>query len=450
MFSSIRPFTLAAALAVGASPVGRAEIVQWAVDPALTTISAFALDQFIYYDVVGTGYLTRFRNQANPAPWSVGNVANFGGWVSTDYDESNGTIQIVDGGAILGFNSGAYRPNPSEFDGFSQSYTGATTAPAVFGGRVRAEVLSSIFLADAMFSLYNASLDVQSTVLSVVDSGGLGVGQFTVAGGVAHWDSLRLNIDGFNSFVGQIHPDRVMHDVSGAYGVVSGQGSISSSGAPSGFDRKMTLLLQINGELKMFGEQDTPPYIQFQTSLTAYANVAGPGSSPDNPIAPDEVASLFRVFTNVVGNQWFDFENATAFDLVAEEGSLLTGFTGLAADSDAAFLVSVDGIELGLFSASSPFVFAHYFDQLGDLLIDGVGVTAARLQRVAAMESFAAMRAFSLQEVEGLQIRVAFDSLYGSFSVSAVPEVGSLSVAAIGAVCLAAALGRARRSGRRR
>jgi hypothetical protein len=169
-----------AALAIGAVALAKpasAAIVNWDIDATQSKITLAIPDTKLNLD--GTDLTARVRNQSTASGgnnvWNVGNSAFMDGTLKTNYKELTGnsiTFLSHSPGDIVGLNSGNYRPNPAAFNPGSTNaenpdgqFTNTTTAPAVFGARVRASV--SILTVDAGFlDIRNVSYDAQSGVLA--------------------------------------------------------------------------------------------------------------------------------------------------------------------------------------------------------------------------------------------------------------------------------------------
>lgn len=150
-------------------------LTTWAIDPAQSYLSLAIADQVVNYD--GTDITLRVRNQTGDSgPWNEGNSAAIAGTIRTNYLDGH-SIEFLAGQVdIVGVESGAYRPNPSDFDPDATDaenplgrFLGTSAAPAVFGGRVRASlvVLWEVTVDAGFVSLGNITYEVASGLLPI-------------------------------------------------------------------------------------------------------------------------------------------------------------------------------------------------------------------------------------------------------------------------------------------
>ena len=188
-------------------------LTTWTIDQSQSSLSLAIADQVVNYN--GTDITIRVRNQSggNSGPWNVGNSAAIAGTISTNYIDGHSIEFLAGQTNIVGINSGNYRPNPSDFDPNATdaenpkgSFTGTSTAPAVFGGRVRASlvVMWEITVDIGFLSFYNTKYEVSSGELPITSNSFAG-NSLTV--GI---DSSGLGIDGLRvAVLGQPVPDRL-------------------------------------------------------------------------------------------------------------------------------------------------------------------------------------------------------------------------------------------------
>ena len=183
----------------------------WTIDQSQSFLSLAIADQAVNYD--GTDITIRVRNQSggNSGPWNAGNSAAIAGTISTNYIDGQSIEFLAGQTNIVGVNSGNYRPNPGDFDPNATdaenpigSFTGTSTAPAVFGGRVRASlvVIWELTVDAGFFSFYNTSYEVSSGVLPITGN------RFASNSLTVGIDSSGLGIDGLSVIaIGQPVPD---------------------------------------------------------------------------------------------------------------------------------------------------------------------------------------------------------------------------------------------------
>lgn len=174
----------------------------WEIDESNSTISISIPDQDI--NVSGFTVNAQLRNQvgSDGGPWNVGNTASVDGQIITDYVDG-ASIQFVGGTSnIVGLNSGSYRPNPASWDAVNEVFTDTTTAPGVFGGRLRGTALSQT--ADAGFlSFRNVLFELDSTGLSIGGGGDFAANTLTFG-----MQSADLDFDGLFFLLAQLDDKR--------------------------------------------------------------------------------------------------------------------------------------------------------------------------------------------------------------------------------------------------
>ncbi len=101
------------------------------------------------------------------------------------------------------------------------------------------------------------------------------------------------------------------------------------------------------------------------------------GRSQQNPILPVVIVIGIFQFPNVPSGNWFDPPLASGYEYEMTSDSLFTKISGFPKDIDAdnRFTVSVGGKVLGEFGPGETLNFADYKDILGDLLVNGEGVS---------------------------------------------------------------------------
>jgi hypothetical protein len=153
--------------------------VSWTIDSGASSLSVAIPDQPIILDGTEAEVLVRNQSGGNSGPWNVGNTAQFGGTIDTEFVDGS-SIQFLAGQAnFLGVNSGSYRPDPAAYTGGTinpdgtasgGNFSGTATAPGVFGARFRAtvEVFGFPVTVDAAFaSFYDTKYDIASDPLPI-------------------------------------------------------------------------------------------------------------------------------------------------------------------------------------------------------------------------------------------------------------------------------------------
>jgi protocatechuate 3,4-dioxygenase beta subunit len=250
--------------------------VTWNIVQAQSYLSMAIPDQSV--DLDGTTVTVRVRNQSggNSGPWNVGNTAAISGTLSTNYVDGASIEFLAGQPNLVGVNSGSYRPNPADFDPTAidadnpnGSFTGTSSAPAVFGARVRASV--SIFTVDAAFiAFYNTDYELSSSALAIAGSS---FPANTLNVGIVRSD---LAIDGLSVvLIGQKVADTLttVDDMTATNSAATG--TITNLG---GQNRQLTIPIQLNLSIPI---DDDPTHNLTATGtgqLVATADVTQPGT----------------------------------------------------------------------------------------------------------------------------------------------------------------------------
>ncbi|MBZ0267894.1 hypothetical protein K8I85_07050, partial [bacterium] len=121
-----------------------------------------------------------------------------------------------------------------------------------------------------------------------------------------------------------------------------------------------------------------PPGTILTLTWDATYNVLGssgaPGSSVDDPILPDCPAPPF-CFDSVCDSCWIDPPSTYGYRYETSD-RLMTGVLGWSPHLDGPIRVSVESVDLGLFDPQGTLHFADHAQQLGSLLVGGIGVTS--------------------------------------------------------------------------
>jgi len=181
-----------------AGPSSAATIV-WTVDQSESYLSLAVPDQSVTIGTTTATIQVRNPSGSNSGPWNIGNTAAMGGTLTTDYVEGS-SIEFLSGD-MFGLVSGNYRPNPAAFNPASTNtanpngqFTNTTTAPGVFGARVRANSLADA----AFFNFTSVDYDIVSTALGI-SAGSFAANSLTL--GIASAD---VAFDGLSIiFIGQ-------------------------------------------------------------------------------------------------------------------------------------------------------------------------------------------------------------------------------------------------------
>lgn len=210
--------------------------LNWNIDESVSILTLAMPDQAISLN--GTAATVRVRNQttANSGDnvWDVGNRAWVDGTISSDItaggggNYANGSISFTGGThSMVGLTTTTpvltpppatdnhlYRPNPAAFNSTSTNtanpngqFTNTTTAPGVFGARVRATVTSpfTITVDAAYISFLDVDYDLASTGAVPISGGSFAANQLSM--GIA---DTHIAFDGLSIIlVGQLIPDSV-------------------------------------------------------------------------------------------------------------------------------------------------------------------------------------------------------------------------------------------------
>jgi hypothetical protein len=178
--------------------------VNWDIDPSLSSFKLTIPDQVV---TLGTTTATmRLRNQNNAA-WTQ-NTAPVDGLLATNVAGGLSSIQFLGGASsLVGINTGGYRPNPAAFStaatstlNTAGSFTNTSTAQAVYGARVNAQV-SIITVNTGYIAFDQVSYDVSSAVTAIT-----GTSFLSNALSVGILDS-RVGFDGISTIIGQVVAD---------------------------------------------------------------------------------------------------------------------------------------------------------------------------------------------------------------------------------------------------
>jgi len=229
---------------LGATAPADAALVHWSIDSSQSYMRLNIPDQVI--NVEGFSTTLRMRDAASNASWTDngGRRASLGGLLTTNYHDG-ASIQFLPGlSHIVALEGTNLRPNPAAFSPAATSpanpdgmYTDSSSAPAAFGARVRATVLTttvdSVFLAfrDVLFELESG----------VVPLGG----GTTIAAGTTEWGmpSAGPDVDGISTLLlGEWIPDYRALPVSLPNASNSATGTVTDLGP---YLRQLTLAVNV-------------------------------------------------------------------------------------------------------------------------------------------------------------------------------------------------------------
>jgi hypothetical protein len=265
---------LAAALAAAgyAAPSSAATIV-WTLDDVASQLTLAVPDQVV---TIGTTTATiQVRNQSGTNnPWTVGNTAKLGGTITTNYVDGT-SIEFLSGD-MFGLVSGSYRPNPAAFNPASTNtanpngqFTNTTTAPGVYGAKVRANV--GIAVDAAFFNFTAVDYDIVSTAL------GISAGSFTANTLTLGMETANVSFDGLSIiFVGQPIPDSV-GTITGVFGTNTAAAGTITTPNPIGDPLLRRLEIPVVLPL-MLNLQGTMLSASATGTVVAYGYVPEPGT----------------------------------------------------------------------------------------------------------------------------------------------------------------------------
>ncbi|MEM7235759.1 MAG: hypothetical protein AAF517_26555, partial [Planctomycetota bacterium] len=201
-FARFSRFVLALVLPIVflATRAANGEPTIWVIDPARSEISISIPDSEVTFGL--DFYSLQYRNDLgqNEGPWDFGNFTSLSGTIFADYVEGE-SISFASGShAIEGGVTSDYRPDDSVFDpalvdnlNESGQYNGTSTAPGVFGARVR--ITSDSETVDAAFQKFeDVEFDVGSEgPLPITD------GSFASEDLEVGLSSMTLDVDGLET-----------------------------------------------------------------------------------------------------------------------------------------------------------------------------------------------------------------------------------------------------------
>lgn len=228
-----------AALSLVALPAA-ADVVKWDVDPAASYLRLTIPDQEV--NVTNVGNVTiRMRDANSTTQWTDagGRRAAIDGEIATDYVD--GTSITFLGGAhnLFAIEGTSLRPNPADWSAATTNYTGTSTAPAAFGGRVRGTYIltfDAAFLAfrSVKFDLTNASTGAIAITNGVFAGG---TTQCGIASALADADGLELPLG-----LGQPMPDVLHGEVPSQVQINAAGGALTNLG---GLNRRLTYTINL-------------------------------------------------------------------------------------------------------------------------------------------------------------------------------------------------------------
>lgn len=221
-----------AAVAIGvalASPAS-AFLVNWDIDPSLSSFKLAVPDQTV---TIGTITATmRLRNQNN-ATWTQNN-APVDGLLATSLTGSMTQIQFLGGSSsLVGVNTTNYRPNPAAYNtavtdatNSAGTFTNTSSAAGVYGARVNASI-SIITTNLGYIAFRNVQYDVASAVTALTGTSFLAnVLSVGIQDSQIAFDSIAGGTSGVGDALGQ--SGAIMAVNSGA-----GAGSLVNLGGPN-------------------------------------------------------------------------------------------------------------------------------------------------------------------------------------------------------------------------
>jgi len=254
------------------SQVASANQVTWTIDASQSKLTLAIPDQTL--NLNGTTAVLRMRNQSGTSnTWNQGNSAGLSGTFLSEYKELSGgpSLEFTAGGALVGVNSGSYRPNPAAFSPFPSSDTGTylnnSTAPAVFGSKGRS-VVSLVSLDLGYFSFHNVVFDLAGLAALTGSNGNYSYAASQAALGLANAD---VAIQGLPAIVvDHLLPNTIDTISVAATSLSSGSATIASTG---GLNRRMTIPILVSSVMDLSG---TPLLFTFSGQIVATAVVPEP------------------------------------------------------------------------------------------------------------------------------------------------------------------------------
>jgi hypothetical protein len=202
----------------------------------------------------------------------------------------------------------------------------------------------------------------------------------------------------------------------------------STLGAPSpGQNREFITLvtegdefttLSISGE---FGYQGVTYFVNNSFSF-------GPGSTPDEPVLPNETAPGEFIFQNVPSGAWVDPPLVDAFEYVMDSASLFTAILDFPPGFAAEFAVTAENTLLGEFGPG---------DSVDFVGLLGHGVESFIVSNITPLADAADPNAFPL--------KLEYSTATASFRMLAVPEPGTIVLALLTSLTISSRRRRANR-----
>ena len=160
----------------------------------------------------------------------------------------------------------------------------------------------------------------------------------------------------------------------------------------------------------------TLPVPTFETLILNLDFGADPGSSPDDPILPDDEDDGVFVFFGVPSGVWIDPPGTTGYVYEMTGDSLFTDILAFPPSFDGPFEVLVGDVPLGSFGVEESVSFASFSGVLGGLLVDGVGVEAFTVTGISPPVDSDDPWAFPIQ--------LGFSTETADLTMTPIPEPG--------------------------
>jgi len=143
----------------------------------------------------------------------------------------------------------------------------------------------------------------------------------------------------------------------------------------------------------------------------------GPGEGQFNPLMPDwtegKDGTLYH-FVNQEGRSWQDPTPASGFNFSMVSDSLFTEIVNLPVGFKDPFVVAVEGVVLGQFGAGDRVNFSDFASKLGNLLVNGAGVTNFSVSGITTDAS---------NPMTAFPIKLDFSTSVASFDMQAIASV---------------------------
>jgi hypothetical protein len=198
MSNLFRPivFPLAIAACLACILPAQASMISWDINSTSSYIRLTVPDQNVSYSGITLG--AKIRDANNTKSWSDagGRKANLDGTIAADWDVFRRTLDFLTEDSdiqALDNTTRQFQPNPAAYDpndlGNDQHYVDTSTAPAPYGGQIRASTFT-YNLQLGLFAFRDVLFDLDSSVIAM---NGFNIGASQTTFGISE---LQIGLDG--------------------------------------------------------------------------------------------------------------------------------------------------------------------------------------------------------------------------------------------------------------